>query len=131
MIKRKKAQSWSIDIALGVIVFVAAFFIFYTLLNADQGAKSANLRQEASNIIRQITSKGGSLRVVDNNNANLSRLNALKNTSYSELKKSLRVESDFCIYFEDEKGNVVLIDNSYKGIGSQNINLSSTPCSQK
>ena len=130
MIKRK-SQSWSIDIALGVIVFVAAFFIFYTLLNADQSTKAANLRQEASNIIRQITSKGEPLRVVDNNNANLSRLNALKNTSYSELKKRLRVEGDFCIYLEDENGNVVLINNSFRGIGSPNINLSGAPCSQK
>ena len=58
------------------------------------------------------------------------KIGELKNLSYHELKSRLRMEGDFCIYFEDEKGNIVLINNSYKGIGASNINISGTPCSQ-
>lgn len=126
-----KAQSWSIDITLGVIVFIAAFFVFYSLLNANPNAKAKNLQEDASSVIKQVASEEAPLRIVDNKEVNISRLNELKNLSYEELKRKLRLEGDFCIYLEDEKGNLVLINNSYKGIGSPNINLSGTPCSQK
>lgn len=126
-----KAQSWSIDIALGVIIFIAAFFIFYTLLNPNQGSKASSLKEEASIVIKQVASEEAPLRIVDNEEINISRLNELKNLDYDELKRRLRIEGDFCIYLEDEKGNLVLINNSYKGVGSPNIIISGTPCSQK
>lgn len=131
MINLKKAQSWSIDIALGVIIFIGAFFIFYALLNSNPNTKANDLREEASIVIKQVTSEGSLIRVVDGNEINISKLNELKNLSYDELKKRLRIEGDFCIYLEDDKGNLVLINNSYRGIGAQSINLSGTPCSQK
>ena len=127
----QKSQSWSIDIALGVIIFMAAFFIFYTLLNANPNTKANNLKEEASIVIKQVTSEGSLIRVVDGNEINVSKLNELKNISYDELKRMLRIEGDFCIYMEDDKGNLVLINNSYRGIGASSINLSGSPCSQK
>ncbi|MBI2653914.1 hypothetical protein HYX02_03820 [Candidatus Woesearchaeota archaeon] len=126
-----KAQSWSIDIALGVVVFIAAFFIFYTLLSPNQSAKASNLKEEASSVIKQVASEEAPLSFVDGEEVNVSKLNELKNLSYGELSRRLRVEGDFCIYFEDEHGNIIIINDSYKGIGSPNINLSGTPCSQK
>jgi hypothetical protein len=131
MVDGQKAQSWSIDIALGVVVFMAAFFIFYALLESNPGAKASNLKEEASLVIRQIGSEDTSVSIVEGNEINLSRLNELKNLSYDELKRRLRIGGDFCIYIEDENGNLVLINNSYRGIGSPDINLSGTPCSQK
>ena len=119
------------DIALGIIVFMAAFFIFYSLLNANPNTKVGNLKEEASIIIKQFDSGDASMRIIDNKEVNISKVNELKNLSYDELKRRLRIESDFCIYFEDDKGYIVLINNRYKGIGAPNINLSGTPCSQK
>ena len=126
-----KAQSWSIDIILAVIIFIGTFFVFYTLLNINPNVKASALKEEASIVIRQVASGDTSIRIVDNNELNITKLNELKNLSYDELKRRLRIEGDFCIYIEDEKGNLMLINNSYKGIGSPIINLSGTPCSQK
>ena len=131
MITIKKAQSWSIDISLGVVIFIAAFFIFYAILNANPNTNASKLKEEASIIIKQLISGGSPPRVVDDNELNVSKINEIKNLSYDELKRRLRVDSDFCIYFEDEKGYLVLINNSYKGVGAPNINLSGAPCSQK
>ncbi|MBS3105037.1 hypothetical protein J4234_02160 [Candidatus Woesearchaeota archaeon] len=126
-----KSQSWSIDIALGVVVFMAAFFIVYSLLNSNPNEKASNLEEEASIIIKQVGSEDSQIRIIDHNEVNISKANELKNLSYNELKRRLRIESDFCIYFEDDKGYLVIINNSYKGIGAPIINLSGTPCSQK
>lgn len=131
MINLKKSQSWSVDIALGVIVFMAAFFIFYSLLSTNPNTKASNLKEEASIIIKQFGSGDASIRIIDNNEVNTSKVNELKNISYDELKRRLRIESDFCIYFEDDKGYIMIINNSYRGVGAPNINLSGAPCSQK
>ena len=125
-----KAQSWSIDIIIGVLVFIGAFFVVYALLNSNPETKTTNLKEEASIVIKKMTSEGY-LKIVDGNEINESKLNELKNLPYDELKRILAIEGDFCIYFEDDKGNLVLIDNSYKGVGSQNIVIGGTPCSQR
>ena len=126
-----KAQTWSVDIILAVIVFMGAFFIFYTLLYGNSSTKAGNLNEEASIVIKQVSSGDSSLRILNKNEINITKINELKNLSYDELKQRLRVEGDFCIYVEDENGNIVLLNNSYKGIGSSSINISGTPCSQK
>jgi hypothetical protein len=137
MKEQKKAQSWSIDITLGVFVFIAAIFIFYALLNANQSSKASNLKEEASTVIKQVASEDAPVSVVNNNEIDAAKLKDLKNLqteSYDELKRKLRIEGDFCIYMEDENGNIVLIQDEsggYKGIGSQDIDLGGTPCSQQ
>lgn len=130
MVKRKKAQSWSIDIVFGVIVFLVAFFVFFIVLSEDPTGKINRLKDEASSIIRQLVS-GEELRIVDGTEVNVSRASKLKNTQYDELKRRFRVDSDFCIYIEDSKGNIVIINNSYRGIGAPSINISGAACSQK
>ncbi len=117
-----KSQSFSMDVILGVIVILTAFFIFYAVLNPSPDAKLRNLKEE-------VASEDSMLRVVDNNMINESRVGMLKNISYDDLKRRLRVEGDFCIYVEDEKGSVVLINNTYIGVGSPNISLSGVSCS--
>jgi hypothetical protein len=57
-------------------------------------------------------------------------MNELKKLSYDELKRALKIEGDFCIYLENEMGYVIVLNNSYKGIGSPNINISKTPCNE-
>ncbi len=126
-----KAQSWSIDVILGVLVFMAAFFVFYAMLNTNQGAKVGDLKQDASIVVKEVSSGDSLLGIVNGNEINISKVNDLKNLSYEELKRRLRIENDFCLYFEDDKGYIVIINNSYKGVGASSINLSGTPCSQK
>ena len=132
MIKiNSKAQTWSVDIILAVIVFMGAFFVFYALLYGNSGTRASDLKEEALIVIKQVSSGDSSLRILNKNEINITKINELKNLSYEELKQRLRVEGDFCIYVEDGNGNIVLLNNSYKGVGSSSINISGTPCSQK
>ena len=126
-----KAQSWSIDVVMGAVIFMVAFLIIYSLINSSQSSKVNELKEEASIVIKQIDADGSVIKMIDNNEVNQSRLNQLKTLSYDELKRELKINGDFCIYLEDDKGNLVLLNNSYKGIGAPTISLSGTPCSQK
>ena len=129
--KRSKAQSWSVDILLAVVIFIGTFFIFYLLLNENENKTAINLKDEASLVIKQTASQDSYLRIVDNEEINESRFVTLKNVDYDELKRRFRVDGDFCIYLEDANGNLVLVNKTYVGIGSTNIGLNDIPCSQK
>lgn len=133
---KSKAQQWSVDISLGIIVFLTAFLIFYTMLNINQNTKVRDLKAEASNVVTQLGSEESSLSIVKDNQISTEKLNELKDIKYDELKRMLRTEGDFCIYLEDEKGNLILISKtkgkgSFGGIGAPNVYLSGVPCSQK
>lgn len=112
-------------------MFFAAFVIFYALLGSKPEAKVGNLKQDASMVIQQVVSEETPYKVVDGDELNTSRLGHLKNYTYDELKRIFRTEGDFCIYIEDDSGNLVLINDSYRGIGSPNIHINGVPCSQK
>ena len=132
MIKiKRKSQSWSLDITIAVVVFMAAFLVVYGILSANKSSKASDLRNDASTVIKQVASSDSDIKVLSDNEINESKLGRLKNINYDKLKNELRIQGDFCIYFEDDKGNLVLINNSYKGIGSPDIYIGGTPCSQK
>ena len=109
---------------------VRAFFIFYSLLGQNFNIKADSLKQEASSVIKEVSSGESLIRIVDNNEVNVTKIGMLKNISYDELKFRFRIEGDFCIYIEDDNGNLVLINNSYRSIGAPTINVSGVPCSQ-
>ena len=130
MLINSKSQTWSADIVLAVVIFMGTFVIFYVILYQNPNANVSNLKDQASTVIRQISSGDSSIKILNKNDVNVSKINELKNLSYDNLKQMLRVEGDFCIYIEDGTGNVVLINNSYRSVGSSSINISGTPCGQ-
>ena len=118
-----KGQSWSIDVTIGALIFVGAFFVVYALLNSNPETKASDLKDEAYIVINNIVSEDSSLKIVDGNEVNESKLDDLKGLPYDELKRKFSIEGDFCIYFEDDKGNIVLISDTYRGIGAPSISL--------
>ena len=128
---KKKAQSWSVDVVLGSIIFIVAFFAFYSLLNASTNPTVEDLKNDAAIVIREVAADDSTLSIVHNNEINITKVMELKNYTYDELKRMMRIQSDFCIYLENEKGEIVLINNSYKGVGAPSINISGTPCNEK
>lgn len=133
----KKSQSWSVDIILAVIVFMVAFFVFYALLESDPQAKVSDLKEEASIVIEQVADEESPLKAVDKGAIDVDELNKLKSLPYDDLKRRLRTEGDFCIYIEDENGNLVKIGGT-KSVGSPDIKIKDKigdeiqeiPCSQ-
>ena len=133
----KKSQSWSVDIILAVIVFMVAFFVFYAMLESNPKTKVSDLKEEASIVIEQVADDESPLKAVDKGQINKDELNKLKNFPYDDLKRRLRTEGDFCIYIEDENGNLVKIGGT-KSVGSPDIKIKDKigneiqeiPCSQ-
>ena len=127
----KKSQAWSFDIMLAVVIFIGTIFVFFTILNKAPGTKIDELERDASIIIEGIVSGDFEFRVTDGDKINATKLEELIG-NYSDLKRELRIENEFCIYLEDEEGNVIYVNTSenkyYSGIGSRIINVSNITC---
>ena len=108
------------DIMVAFIIFIGVIFVFYSIISNKQGGKEDELQDDA-------------LRVLENLNIteNISQIDELLAEDYSELKKRLRIENEFCIFLEDENGNIIYInpeDLDQPGLGSGKISISDEPC---
>ena len=128
LIIKRKSQSWSLDVILGVVVFFVALFIFYGVINASAPSKKDRLREDASLLSKLLTTDGSDVGIIVKNELNESKFISLKNVSYAELKSRVKIESDFCVYLEDDEGKVVPVNFTYRGLGSGTINVTGIPC---
>jgi len=120
------------DIALAVIIFIVTFFIIYSIITNKTTDDLSSLRQEAERVSKEATSQSSSLSIVNGKALNETKMQNLLEQNYSDIKKKIRIENEFCIYFEDEEGNLInftdVLGDSASGIGSQEINISGVPC---
>ena len=112
----KKGQAWSMDIIIGVTVFVVAFIVFYILLSrtpvSDKGKELSN---EGEVFINTLEAGSGEVNIsfirqgeiVDEEFAGFSGKN------YETLKTQLGIKNDFVIHFEDEDGNIIQVGGKY------------------
>ena len=127
----KKGQTLSTDAVVAVVIFVlAAMLMFYLMGPAAKNRRSEKLQGDAQNLPR-ILSAGQNLTVIfiQGTKVDEKKLGEALLLSYENLKALLGVESDFCIYFEDDKGNLVPAGNKL-GIGSPLVNLSGRTCNE-
>lgn len=127
------------DLIIGVLVFMLAIGVVYSLLTGQQQEDVAPLRIESEVVATKLTSDQ-SLKVADSNKLDMSKLSSLATLAeqnYTELKKELGIEHEFCIYVQDEEGNLIYIDagsgERFTGVGSgtSDVNLSNVPCGRR
>lgn len=135
--KRKKAQTWSIDIILGMVVFVLIIAVIYAIISQKPQTRPVELQQEAMLIGTRLdyNSNYDSLYTViqdgEINNQKLDRLPTSINFNtgtYEQAKKDFGISKDFCIYIEDENGKLILIDNAYVGVGNPELMINDVAC---
>lgn len=107
---RKQGQSWSIDVIIGVIIFVLVIAIFYAVLSSDSEGGIESLQTDRENALTKIGIGDNSekLNLFDNGIINQSQYNQIcDNYDYEQVKSILGIENDFCIFLEDEEGEII------------------------
>ena len=101
---KSKPKNFNVD-SVSLILLMVLLAVIIGLLTKPSETKIGSL--EAEKITEMIFddhimsfATGG---VIDEK-----KLQAIKGINYDEFKKSLNVKNDFCIYLEDENGNVIL-----------------------
>ena len=123
-----KSQAWSLDIMLAVVIFIGTALFFYLTISQTQSGKVRDMESDASSVLTDIEAQNSTTTIIDENEINITKLEELLGYNYTQIKNKLRLKNDFCIYFEDQKGNIVYINKTHLGIGSDLINISDVPC---
>ena len=137
-VKREKeemdrAQVWSVDVLLAVVIFVAVILIFYTTMTARQGPKTKDLQAEAESLKVELEQNHEVGFIVDDEIDETKLIAFINNDTdnYTLLKQKLGIKGDICLFFEDTDGNVVILntpDGNKTGIGNSNIIIGGQPC---
>ena len=122
---KKKGQTWSMDIVIAVVLFIAAFIIFYGLLNKAPGEqKAATLSKEGTVIVEILESEQEESKIsfIEGSELRDEAFTEFTTLPYNETKALLGIQSDYCIHFEDEEGNLIAVEG-VKSIGSPDLKL--------
>lgn len=115
--ENSKAQTISTDAVIAVVLFTLAIIFFFALSTDTTTRKIEDLERESTKLSGEISCKdanGESL--LDGQTVNEDVLKELAKMSCDELKKCLGLNTNLCIYFQDEHDGVVEIDTAEGGI---------------
>ncbi len=132
----KKAQTWSADLLLAFSVFLITMAVFLYVLNlSKESTAQTKMKQEVSllpNYFVMGRAPDSKLAFIEGNRVLPDKLSDVANMSYSQLKSLLGIKYDFCIYFEDEQGNLInlsrFLDIPVVGIGSPQARVNNMAC---
>ena len=126
----RKAQAWSIDLIIAVVIFILVMTIFYTLLVREPKTDVRALQKEAQIISEKLQSSqsGGDCAFINGKDIDITKMRRCYNEkSPEEFARETNIENKFCIYLIDQNGRVVSIDNR-TGWGYGDLNISNTSC---
>ncbi|MBN1792727.1 hypothetical protein JW826_03515 [Candidatus Woesearchaeota archaeon] len=129
--KMERAQIWSIDVLLAVVIFISIMIIFYVTINAKETPSLKDLQTEAKFIDAELEKNEG-IAFIENDVVDSAKLDAFTqeaSVNYDDVKEELGIVGDFCIYFEDENGYLIVLEDNRTGIGTgELVNISDVPC---
>lgn len=124
----KSSQAISMDIMIAIVVFIVAIFLFYAIFNSNQEITAEELEKDAVKVLKNIASENPDVGIVEGIEVDEVKLQNLLGESYNVIKAKIRAEKDFCIFLEDENGDIIYISPGQPGIGSNKIRISDVPC---
>lgn len=116
----KKAQTWSFDLIIAVVLFIVIVGLFYSFLSSDTYTdRTTQLETGAQVIITQLNcDRGGpeSVCIINRGSVDEAALGKITSLSYEEMKSELGVSGEFCIYMRTPSGALVPM-NGTSGVG--------------
>lgn len=132
-----KAQTWSIDLAIAVVLFLLVASVFYIILTKKDTNNLGELQRSSESLANKMFQENSGIDIVKEGKVEQDRVENLLSRNYEDVKKEIGTEEEFCIVMKDENGNIIPFKdkdgNQYLGIGPANdeLNFSDKKCGTK
>ncbi len=126
----KKAQTWSMDLIGAIMLFILIIgSVAFISISMSHKESVDELKSKAQVIYKGISSDGD-VKFIDGSQVDVPALCSTIQKSYEDIKKEIGISEDFCIYFVDENGNLIYLDNNSEipGIGSPRFKINGKAC---
>ncbi len=122
----KRAQTLSMDLMVGIMIFVGMLIVFFGIMMfVAKPPDVSDLNSEGEHIVKTLDSV--EMGVIKENQIDDKELQELVSKDYDELKNELGIRNEFCIFLEDEEGNVIPIETKdgrlVAGVGDSNVEI--------
>jgi hypothetical protein len=121
------------DLVIAVVVFGFIAVTFYSLVTVQHRPSIDELQDRARTIETRLNSGGTSCGpIVDNQSITMEQIKCLYGKNATGLRQELGVSGNFCIYVENEKGEILIVQNETgaitTSIGDGALIIAGTPC---
>lgn len=133
----RRAQTWSVDLVIALVIFgfITVVVTSFSLLNQPE-IEDLQFTAERVSVAMESPTSSGCSAVLEGERLILENAECLfdgDQTTYESMRNELGVEGDFCIYFEDESGQIYQVETlsgSKTGWGSPELVVGGTACGQ-
>lgn len=133
MVMRRSGQVWSIEMIVAASVFIVVFVFVLVLVTFSEGDSYRELQAETVTLATTVATDE-QYGFVEGGSVDKEKFAELAQMNYSKLKRELGMGSDFCIFIEDSKGNLVPViwnGENITAIGNgSGILVGGKPCGQ-
>ncbi len=110
-VNSKKAQTWSFDLIVAVVLFIVVVALFYSFLSSrnDVDATTTSLESgvaQVANLINCDTSSNQDICFITRSRVENAKLTTLTQQDYQIIRDALGVRGDFCIFIRDGNGAI-------------------------
>ena len=117
------------DIMIAIVIFIGAISVIYAVISGNQKSAAKDLEKDSLKTLGSIASEDPDVSIFEGVEVDEAKLQHLLGADYDAIKEKIRAEEDFCIFLEDEKGDIIYISGE-PGIGSKKIKISNLPCKE-
>ncbi len=122
---RKKGQTWSFDLLIAVVIFIIVVGVFYAFLSNNKEQTNPETLQDRAKTVSRLLNcdvSPSDFCIIQNGKILEGRLTALSAMTPADLE-ARGISGTYCIYLEDDEGNIVPIGGTKAGIGSSDFEL--------
>jgi hypothetical protein len=123
----RKAQTWSFDLIIAVVLFIVVVAVFYSFLSADRYQDTTSrLESGAELIINELNCDAGGSDdycIITKGRVSEESLTKLSGANYDQVKTSLGVTGEFCIYLRSADGTLVPLPGNWSSVGKNTTTL--------
>lgn len=114
--KSKRAQTWSVDLIVGVVVFLLVVVVLFSILSTEQDEETM-LRQEADRIYSTLDQRATPPQEPDQltpfvagHSISQNELEIIFKEDYDDIKQQIGIRGDFCIVLVDQDNRILTFE---------------------
>ncbi len=137
----KKGQNWSLDLIIGIVIFVLILSIFYLLISKGSHSDVDAMKGNAGRIMNYFDAEKSETgyAILNGNTVNVTALEELYNSgNYDQIRSELGITGEFCIVLEDSNSRIIVMDTTSPtddaviyGFGGEELNISGCFCGRE
>jgi len=101
--KNKKAQAWSLDVSVAIVIFITGIIILYiyAINYTEQSNKDLNYLLYEGNTASELILNEGELGIISKGKINQTKLDNFYYSDYEDIRNKLKIRDNFYFLMDD------------------------------